>query len=65
MPDLRTDHEAAGSIVGRHHCQLAPPGLQQGVHHIQMPILRSDPKAAYSIIRGQHRQPSCALIHRL
>jgi len=59
----RTYHEAARSIVRRQHQQLAPPGLQQRVHHIHMPIHGTDQDAARSIVRcpnpywGRPRDP--------
>ena len=45
MPILRTDVVAARSIALSQHHQLAPPGLQQRFHHIQMP---TDVEAAES-----------------
>ena len=32
------------------------PDLQQRVHHLQMPVLRTDVEAAESTVRGQHQQ---------
>ena len=50
---LTCDREAALSIVPGQHQQLAPHGLEQSFHLLQMPILRTDVEAAGSIVRGQ------------
>jgi hypothetical protein len=46
---LTCNREAARSIVICQHQQLAPPGLQQRFHHLQMPLQRTDPEAADSL----------------
>ena len=65
MPLLRTDEEAAGSNVNGQHQQLAPPGLQQRVHHLHAPLVHGDEKVRRLPVDGLHEHGRVALLgHR-